>query len=815
MQIPFFTSLPTEATLAPATGGTQTDSPPQDGRATHSGTNGVDSRAAFGAVYRGFVTRDAMLALEGQPVESEAETQPVTESPSEADTSGDPDIQSAEIIPKGEADLREGDPKASNFSDSELQPRADFETAMSGDAVRARSEDHGRPGQAGGKPQAHRETVENPALQPVSTRLEQQAPLRTAGSDSQGEELDDKPSGKVAEPQAKQTAVDPKDVDMGFATANARESTQFPGLVQADRPAIGRISARAVVKETLAADRSGGRFQKPQTVATVAQDSEPRATTTVATTSVVLPHSARLEPEVSAGSPQPQTIHQDGSGKAVPLRVLSAADLAPAHTDNPSDGFRTEKAAVPMSTFDMERPSFAARSSLPSTGWQTEQSGNATSTATAVRLDLAGFEARGTAKTKIAGHLSTNKTGTDQPKVSGGMDVSVKGGIGNGPLQTIGAGQNATQVGDRPQIMAARGISGGQKPAQTTGERPNQASISYTAQPQRSDGVTGPETLGRSFSVGRESAIEAPVSRGRVAPAPDRMTGLLAAESRAQGAEHSRFVQGGATKLDQAEALPNSANFSVRDKKFRPSAGPPAQPIKVSSAPTGLIDAAVPVRTGLREAGEIPAAGPAMDPVDIRTMPRPQIQAVERTAVEAATLQARSVDASRPEILLSPSEVNMPRGEQGISPTQATVAEALPVRVDAARLPVPQMVETLARHPDRPMEIQMAPEELGRVRMALSTTETGATLVITAERPETLDLMRRHIDQLAQDFRRMGYEDIGFEFRNGGGGSETNQRGHGGNAEVEKHPGTAAETSGANPVPQQARLASTGLDLRV
>ncbi len=38
------------------------------------------------------------------------------------------------------------------------------------------------------------------------------------------------------------------------------------------------------------------------------------------------------------------------------------------------------------------------------------------------------------------------------------------------------------------------------------------------------------------------------------------------------------------------------------------------------------------------------------------------------------------------------------------------------------------------------------------------------TLAIHTDRPETIDLMRRHIDQLAQDFRDLGFSDLSFSF---------------------------------------------------
>ncbi|MGB3148199.1 MAG: flagellar hook-length control protein FliK [Paracoccaceae bacterium] len=85
----------------------------------------------------------------------------------------------------------------------------------------------------------------------------------------------------------------------------------------------------------------------------------------------------------------------------------------------------------------------------------------------------------------------------------------------------------------------------------------------------------------------------------------------------------------------------------------------------------------------------------------------------------------------------------------------------------------PQLVHAVAQQlagaietaTNRPVELTLSPEELGRVRMTLAASgEAGLTLTISADRPETIDLMRRHIDQLAQDFRDLGYRNLSFNF---------------------------------------------------
>ena len=75
-----------------------------------------------------------------------------------------------------------------------------------------------------------------------------------------------------------------------------------------------------------------------------------------------------------------------------------------------------------------------------------------------------------------------------------------------------------------------------------------------------------------------------------------------------------------------------------------------------------------------------------------------------------------------------------------------------------------RLAEAVAHFPDRGVELTLSPEELGRVRMMLSTHDGALTLSIQADRPETIDLMRRHIDQLAEDFRDLGFTDVSFSF---------------------------------------------------
>ena len=75
-----------------------------------------------------------------------------------------------------------------------------------------------------------------------------------------------------------------------------------------------------------------------------------------------------------------------------------------------------------------------------------------------------------------------------------------------------------------------------------------------------------------------------------------------------------------------------------------------------------------------------------------------------------------------------------------------------------------QLIEAFVRSEGGRTEIALNPEELGRVRFAMVATDAGMTLAITTERPETADLIRRNLEDLAREFRQMGFENLTFSF---------------------------------------------------
>lgn len=134
-------------------------------------------------------------------------------------------------------------------------------------------------------------------------------------------------------------------------------------------------------------------------------------------------------------------------------------------------------------------------------------------------------------------------------------------------------------------------------------------------------------------------------------------------------------------------------------------------------------------------------------------------------ALKAAKTDAPTIvthDTAEPLAKLDPASPAFDRPTQQV--TQSTGAAQQAATADQARQIAQQMAAVVPSTVPGTTEISLQPEELGRVRMTLSVQDGALTLIILADRPETSDLMRRNIDQLAQVYRQMGFESLSFSF---------------------------------------------------
>ncbi|WP_226623838.1 flagellar hook-length control protein FliK [Alloyangia pacifica] len=134
--------------------------------------------------------------------------------------------------------------------------------------------------------------------------------------------------------------------------------------------------------------------------------------------------------------------------------------------------------------------------------------------------------------------------------------------------------------------------------------------------------------------------------------------------------------------------------------------------------------------------------------------------------------------------------------------------EQFPVgRPQNSMSPMRQVAEAIVAAEGARVELRLEPEELGRVRFHMQVSEQGVALQVSADRPETLDLLRRNADQLARYLSEAGYQGSRLDFSD----ERRSRRARGGSS-------SGASVAESDPVatpPLTPPAATDGLDLRL
>lgn len=96
-----------------------------------------------------------------------------------------------------------------------------------------------------------------------------------------------------------------------------------------------------------------------------------------------------------------------------------------------------------------------------------------------------------------------------------------------------------------------------------------------------------------------------------------------------------------------------------------------------------------------------------------------------------------------------------------LTPAHLPPAEA--ARPAPSPLPL-QIISALAETSGPITEVRLRPEELGHLRIEMRQDGDRLVMTFSAERPETLDLLRRHSAELAQDLRNAGHGALDLNF---------------------------------------------------
>ncbi|WP_050526136.1 flagellar hook-length control protein FliK [Pseudorhodobacter aquimaris] len=126
--------------------------------------------------------------------------------------------------------------------------------------------------------------------------------------------------------------------------------------------------------------------------------------------------------------------------------------------------------------------------------------------------------------------------------------------------------------------------------------------------------------------------------------------------------------------------------------------------------------------------------------------------------------------------------------EAGFAPGQAPLVapvlhlngnQPAPPMASQAPVPVQEVSAQILAHVQsgKPtsMELILAPEELGKIRIHLTPDGDNMRIAIQAERPEAMDLIRRNIESLTAEMRQSGFASTSFSFDGWSGDTEGRQ----------------------------------------
>jgi flagellar hook-length control protein FliK len=124
-----------------------------------------------------------------------------------------------------------------------------------------------------------------------------------------------------------------------------------------------------------------------------------------------------------------------------------------------------------------------------------------------------------------------------------------------------------------------------------------------------------------------------------------------------------------------------------------------------------------------------------------------------------------------------------------------------------------QIAAAVTSDRDGGFEVRLSPEELGTVKLALLVSEGSVTLAIEAERPETMELIRRSMDILEREFRDAGFTSLNLSF--GQGGRERQAREAAAYSATLHDRSSEAAAVAQHSAPHGRATSSTQLDLRL
>ncbi len=334
-------------------------------------------------------------------------------------------------------------------------------------------------------------------------------------------------------------------------------------------------------------------------------------------------------------------------------------------------------------------------------------------------------------------------------------------------------GQKASLLAATPSVDAGDQMLGAERmraPGQTS-ERTEAGPVPVPAAPRPASTVSdraivtiSGENCGHPVGSAPPTASLPPEAGERQPRASEHATGSAQETTGTQRHVVSPAPQDAAAKVGGTPALGREAVDGVRVSSGRNDSATIARhpPDHAQATPSVSDIALLPETSPEKSFGDVRALSTQRDVVSIAGA----VDALPKGPLSDGVVlpDARAIDSVAAETILSESRTTDLRAAEA-----RPAAEPVSPRLDLSRSG-DQLTEIARRLPDGPVEVTLSPEELGKVRFAILGTEGQMSVQIVAERAETLDLLRRHIDVLASELREQGYDQVSFSFGQGGGG---------------------------------------------
>ncbi|SPJ24624.1 flagellar hook-length control protein FliK [Palleronia abyssalis] len=151
---------------------------------------------------------------------------------------------------------------------------------------------------------------------------------------------------------------------------------------------------------------------------------------------------------------------------------------------------------------------------------------------------------------------------------------------------------------------------------------------------------------------------------------------------------------------------------------------------------------------------------PAIAP-QIFWMDRPKLSPIAQLSLEGSS-SVKLSNSSSPELIQASSHNPVLN-----SVSHSTPAEARPVAQSLA--------SAIVRSDGNTCEVALSPEELGKVRITMSSSDAGMIVRLFADRDDTMQLLRRHAADLAAELKNAGIADAQIDFGDSGANKRQQQ----------------------------------------